>query len=73
MNADIPLTIRQAAAALNVSVHTVRAWVWQRKLGFVRLGTRTIRIPANEVQRLLDGGYVPAAVSEKAAKEEAVD
>lgn len=31
-----PRTVKEAAAELNVSVSTVRAWVAQRRLGCVR-------------------------------------
>lgn len=53
-----PRTVEQAAAELNLSRATIRAWIAQRRLGYVRLG-RAIRIPADEIQRLLDAGYVP--------------
>ena len=53
-----PRTVEQAAAELNLSMATIRAWIAQRKLGHVRLG-RAIRIPADEIQRLLRTGYVP--------------
>lgn len=53
-----PRTVEQAAAELNLSRATIRAWIAQRKLGHVRLG-RAIRIPADEIQRLLRTGYVP--------------
>jgi excisionase family DNA binding protein len=52
-------TVKQAAEELNVSVHTIRAWVAQRRIGHVRLG-RAVRVPASEIQRLLDKGAVPA-------------
>ncbi len=58
MTKTAPRTVDQAAEELNVSVHTIRAWVARRKLGYVRLG-RAIRIPAAEIQRLLDSGSVP--------------
>ena len=54
-----PLTVKEAAAELNVSVYTIRAWVAQRRIGHVRLG-RAVRVPAAEIQRLLDRGSVPA-------------
>jgi excisionase family DNA binding protein len=54
-----PRTVKEAAAELNVSVSTVRAWVAQRRLGCVRLG-RAVRIPASEIERLLNAGFVPA-------------
>jgi excisionase family DNA binding protein len=54
-----PRTVRQAAAELNVSQGTIRAWIIQRRLGFVRLG-RAVRVPSAEIKRLLDTGFVPA-------------
>ena len=54
-----PRTVVQAAEALNVSNSTIRAWIVQRRLGFVRLG-RAVRIPAEEIERLLQAGFVPA-------------
>jgi excisionase family DNA binding protein len=56
---DAPRTIPQAAWELNLAPGTVRLWVSQRRIGFVRLG-RCIRIPAKEIQRLLSRGFVPA-------------
>jgi excisionase family DNA binding protein len=53
-----PRTVEQAATELNLSRATIRAWIAQRRLGHVRLG-RAIRIPADEIRRLLDAGYVP--------------
>ena len=53
-----PRTVEQAAAELNLSRATIRAWIAQRRLGYVRLG-RAIRIPADEILRMLEVGYVP--------------
>ena len=53
-----PRTVEQAALELNLSRATIRAWIAQRRLGYVRLG-RAIRIPVQEIQRVLEGGYVP--------------
>lgn len=57
MQTDV-LTIPQAAATLNLSVFTIRAWVARRQIGFVKLG-RSVRIPLTEIQRLLEQGTVP--------------
>jgi excisionase family DNA binding protein len=54
------LTVREAAAALNISMHTVRSWIAMRRIGYVRLG-RAIRIPVTECERIIDEGTVPAA------------
>jgi excisionase family DNA binding protein len=55
-----PLTVDEAAKALGLSRHTVRAWIASRKLAHLRLG-RVIRIPAGEVERVLAAALVPAA------------
>ena len=52
-------TVQQAASDLAVSVHTVRAWIAQRRLGVVRLG-RAVRVPATEIARLVERGTIPA-------------
>lgn len=54
-----PLTVAEAATALTVSVPTIRNWISHRRISFVRIG-RSIRIPASEIQRLLEDGLVPA-------------
>ncbi len=54
-----PRTVAEAAVALSVSVSTVRSWVFQRRIGCVRLG-RSVRIPDAEIDRLLEAGFVPA-------------
>ena len=53
-----PRTVEQAAKELSLSKATIRAWIAQRRLGHVRLG-RAVRIPADEIRRLLETGYVP--------------
>ena len=57
-----PRTVEQTAAELNLSQATIRAWIFQRRIGFVRLG-RSVRVPSAEIQRLLDQGSVPADLS----------
>lgn len=51
-------TVAQAAEQLGLSESTIRAWIGQRRIGFVRLG-RAVRIPAAEIERLMERGYVP--------------
>ena len=55
-----PRTVEQAAEELNLSPATIRAWIVQRRLGHVRLG-RAVRIPVEEIRRVLEAGYVPPA------------
>ena len=54
-----PRTVREAALELSVSQATIRSWIGQRRLGHLKLG-RAVRIPAAEIQRMLEAGYVPA-------------
>lgn len=63
-NGTEPLTVEEAAEALGVSIHTVRAWLGRRKLGHLKLG-RSVRVPREEVERLLRDSFVPA-VAERA-------
>ena len=53
------LTVRQAAERLGLRESTCRAWIAQRRIGIVRLG-RAVRIPAEEVERLIANGTIPA-------------
>lgn len=59
MHEEPPLRVATAAAALGLSIHTIRAWIFQRRIAHVRLG-RSIRIPASEIRRLLEAGHTPA-------------
>ena len=60
---DQPRTIDEAAEELNLSPHTIRAWIAQRRLGCVRLG-RAVRVPREEIDRLLMSGRVPAELAD---------
>jgi excisionase family DNA binding protein len=55
-----PLTINEAANALGLSAHTIRAWISQRRLAHVRLG-RAIRVLPSTVETMLRNGTVEAA------------
>jgi excisionase family DNA binding protein len=51
-------TVRQVAEELGLAPVTIRTWMAQRKLRYVRLG-RAVRIPDTEVRRIVDSGTVP--------------
>ena len=51
-------TVRQASRLLEISPHTLRAWIAMRKIGVVRLG-RSVRVPQAEIDRLMDAGWIP--------------
>lgn len=52
-------TVREAAEELGLSPATIRLWIRQRRIGYVRLG-RAVRIPASEIHRIVERGTVPA-------------
>lgn len=58
-----PRTVKEAAEELGLSVHTIRAWIANRRLAHLRLG-RAIRIPAAEIRRVIDESTVPAVREE---------
>ena len=65
-----PLTIREAAAALGLSNHTLRAWIAQRRLTYVRLG-RSIRVLPSAIEDKLRRGTVEARPQSNNDKTEA--
>ena len=56
------LAVRDVAESLSLSPATIRLWIRQRKIGYVRLG-RAVRIPVSEVRRIVERGTVPALQS----------
>lgn len=54
------LTINQCAEILGLKPVTLRQWTMKRKIGFVRVGERALRIPKSEIDRLIERGYTPA-------------
>ena len=54
---DRMLLVDEAADKLGLSAMTIYKWIGQRRIGFVRLGVRTVRIPLSEVNRLLSDGF----------------
>jgi len=51
-------TVRETSEELGLSPATIRAWMRQRKIGYVRLG-RAVRIPVAEIHRIVERGAVP--------------
>ena len=56
----ILLTVQQAADQLGIKPSTVRAWILQRRIGSVKIGRRSVRIPATEISMLINTGFRPA-------------
>ena len=54
-------TVRQASRLLEISPHTLRAWIAAGKVEAVRLG-RAVRVPMVEIERLIADGRIPRRV-----------
>jgi excisionase family DNA binding protein len=46
--------------ALGIKESTGRKWLLQKRIASVKLGSRLIRIPKSELQRIVDEGFRPA-------------
>lgn len=53
------LSIAEFAEALGVTVACGRRWILERRITFTKIG-RLVRIPASEVDRLVEEGLHPA-------------
>jgi excisionase family DNA binding protein len=58
MNSDL-LTVSEAAEILRLRVSTIRAWVCQRKIPYVKVG-RLVRILRSDVEALIKSSFVEA-------------
>jgi len=56
------LTVPEAAALLRLKVSTIRSWVCQRKIPYVKLGGRLVRIRRIDAQAVITAGVVPCDV-----------
>ena len=56
------LTINEVAQRLGLRLATIRSWIWKRQIGYVKV-SRAVRIPADEVERLIESGTRPAVTS----------
>ena len=53
------LTTEEFASALGLSPKTIRQWVWNRRVPFVRVG-RAIRFKPETIDEIVTRGTVPA-------------
>jgi excisionase family DNA binding protein len=53
------LKVPEAALRLNISEKTTWKMVYARKVDVVRIG-RSVRIPENAIEKLIDDGTIPA-------------
>jgi len=50
---DVLLRADEAARLLNLSPHTIRMWIWQRRLPVVRLG-RAVRLRREDLEKMIE-------------------
>ena|SRR6185295_11594278 len=54
------LTVPEAADRLRLQPSTVRKWLFERRLPYVRVGRRAVRIREIDIEKLLRENYTPA-------------
>jgi excisionase family DNA binding protein len=52
-------SLSQAAEELGVTVNTLRAWIYRRKIPYLKIG-RCVRISEETIQQIILRGTVPA-------------
>lgn len=52
------LKIGEAAEILGLSERTLQKWVFERRIGFSKIGKKSVRIPMSEIDRLAKAGRV---------------
>ncbi|MHB1933707.1 MAG: helix-turn-helix transcriptional regulator [Leptospirillum sp.] len=53
--------VPEAARRLNIQPGTMRRWIFDKKIAVVRVGTRAVRIPASEIERIISEGTAAVA------------
>ena len=56
------LSVPEVAQRLAIKQSTVRAWILRRRLEYVRVGKRSVRVPLREVLRVIAEGTVSSRV-----------
>jgi len=51
------LTVEEAASFLGVSPRTIRAWIQERRIDFVKVLNGVVRVPRRELGRIIVAGY----------------
>jgi len=54
------LTVKEAADLLRLKVSTIRAWVLQRRIPFVKLGGKRVLFRRTDLEALVTASIVPA-------------
>ncbi len=54
------ITIREAAERLGLKESTIRKYILKRQIAYVKPSIRAVRIPIEELERILSNGLRPA-------------
>jgi excisionase family DNA binding protein len=54
------ITIREAAERLGLKESTIRKYILRRQIAYVKPSLRAVRIPIEELERILSNGLRPA-------------
>ena len=54
------ITIREAAERLGLKESTIRKYILKRQIAYVKPSIRAVRIPIEELERILAAGLRPA-------------
>jgi excisionase family DNA binding protein len=55
------LKVSEVATKLGIRESTVRLWLVKRKIAYVRLSRRAVRVPQSEIDRLIRENTIPAS------------
>jgi len=47
-------TVKEVAQLLNMAEITIRQWMGRGQLKYIKLGTKAVRIPKSEIDRITD-------------------
>lgn len=61
------LTVKEVATRLGLKESTIRKYILRRQIAYVKLGVRAIRIPIEELERLLTAGLRPILPADASA------
>ena len=62
------ITIREAANRLGLKESTIRKYILKRHIAYVKPSIRAVRIPIEELERILSNGLRPAIPQAEGAR-----
>ncbi len=59
------LTVEQASKRLGLKEATLRAWILRRKIAYAKIGKKSVRIPEEEIERIIQESMIPVRAEAK--------